>query len=318
MASMETSTFFDQLSMLAKAGVPMSQGLIHLLPSQHHKLKTLTKSLAAELAEGKHLGEACRLHHRGRFTESQLACIEAAEESGQLETMLSALAKEEALNYQLRQKLLKRIAYPALLIHAAAILPSIITLSQGSPFMAFLETLLWLAPFYLAGFTIYYMTVSGEADSLYLKIPFLNRYLQCSDASRFYRTLATQLQSGARIEHAWLSACQAMGNSSIAQSLKKQLPSLQQGEPFSTLLMKAKVFPDASMNLLAAGELSGTLVQTLNHLTELLSYDAERAAEKMTVAFSAVAYALAVGIIVFRILQIMAPLLQTLNEVGNL
>lgn len=316
MASMDTSAFFQQLAMLVKSGLPLNQGLTHLIKSQPKSLKKLTQAIAADLSEGKSLSQACRAHHQGRFSTSQLACIEAAEDSGQLEPMLEALAKEESFDSQLAQKIKSRLVYPVLLIHLAALIPAFITLSQQSLIFALLEVILWLSPFYLGAFALYFFTRSGQLDAVYLKVPFVGSTIKNTDASRFYRTLATLLKAGARVENAWLAACNATTNRHLTQVLKDQLPHLQAGEPFSDLMLRSRIFPASTVNLLAAGELSGNLTQTLSQLAELLRFDAEQSAGRMALALAACLYVLAVGMIILRILSVLGPVFETLNQLS--
>jgi type II secretory pathway component PulF len=317
MPSLQTAAFLKQMAMLAKAGVPMHQGLTHLMPTQDRKLRPLSQALATDLSSGSTLTDALRNHHAGRLTETQLACIEAGEESGQLENTLKALAEEEESDYHLQQKLITRLAYPVLLIHAAAIIPSIITLVQQSLLLAILETLLWLSPFYLLGIWAYFNIQNGSADAWLLRIPLLGNFLRCSGAARFCRSLAALLRSGTRLEKSYLHASAATGNSYLANRLKAQLPALEQGESVSEILRRAAVFPASSINLLAAGDLSGTLDQTLDYLAEQLRLEAQTSAERLGQALPVLSYALAIFIVLARIMQIFWPMMKALDGISG-
>lgn len=318
MASLQTAAFLKQLGMLVKAGVPLHQGLSHLIPTQSRNLQPLSKALVTELVAGKSLSDACRLHHRGRFSETQLSCIEAGEESGQLESILGALAQEEESDYQLNQRLITRLAYPVVLIHAAAIIPSFITLVQQSLFMAVLETALWLSPFYVVGIALYLLTRDGSLDAWLLRVPFLGNYLRCSGASRFCRNLAALLRAGIRVEKAYLTASNATGNTHMAARLREQVSALEQGESISEILKRSGVFPSASVNLLAAGDVSGTLDQTLDYLAEQLRLDAVTSSDRLGLLLPALSYVTAVIMIVCRIFQILAPLFKTFSDIEKM
>jgi len=318
MPSLQTAAFLKQLGMLVKAGVPLHQGLSHLIPSQAKNLQPLSKALVAELEAGKSLSEACRLHHKGRFNETQLACIEAAEESGQLESILGALAQEEESDYQLQQKLMTRLAYPVVLIHAAALIPSFITFVQQSFLLAALETALWLSPFYVIGISLYVLTRDGSLDAFLLRVPFYGNYLRCSGASRFCRNLAALLRSGTRVEKAYLTASGATGNTHMTSRLVAQVSALEQGESISTILKRADVFPQASINLLAAGDVSGTLDQTLDYLAEQLRMEAVTSSDRLGLFLPGISYAIAVFMIVCRIFQILSPLFKTFSDIEKM
>ncbi|NJK92872.1 MAG: hypothetical protein HC904_14255 [Blastochloris sp.] len=314
----ETASLFQQLSSLVKAGVPLHQGLQHLAASQPPRLRKICREIADSLQHGRPLHQACRTHAHRLFSETQLLCLEAAEESGQLESMLQSLAAEAEQRHQLQQRLLTRLAYPVLLIHLAAVIPSIITLVQQSALHALLEILLWLAPFYLLALLLWLLTHHGRADRWLLRLPFLGNFLRCQGAARTCLTLLIMMRAGARMEKAWVVASHASGNLHMQRALLAQTPALERGESLSKLMRASGVFPESVTSLLAAGELSGSLDLSLNQCVALLSEDAKTSLDRLGLALPALAFAVAVLMILSRILLTLSPLLSLYQQMDSL
>lgn len=127
MPSLQNAQFLRQIGTLAHAGVPLDKGLAAMQSTLPASLRRLTACVASDLGEGKPLSQALR-DNRAPLSETQLACIEAAEASGHIDSMLLGMANEEERAYHLSQKLITRLLYPVVLLHAAALIPSLISL----------------------------------------------------------------------------------------------------------------------------------------------------------------------------------------------
>jgi type II secretory pathway component PulF len=228
-----------------------------------------------------------------------------------------ALAKEEEQEHRSHQKFLSRMAYPLVLIHAAAIIPSFVTYVKYSAFLALLETLFWLSPFYIVGTLYYVFSRNGGLDGILLRVPFWGESLRQAGAARFCRNLSALMRAGIRIEKCFYNAALATGNEEMKQKLQEQIPALEQGVAISHLLERSGVFPKGAVNLLAAAELSGTLDSTLDYLAEQLSDGAGTASERATMLLPALCYIAVVLVIIIRIFIILGPLMSALNGLGG-
>lgn len=313
MPSLQSAQLLRQLGTLARAGVPLEKGLASIQETLPRTMRKLATRVCADLEAGKPLAQSLR-EEQAPFSETQFACIEAAEVSGHIDSMLLGLAEEEERAYHLSQRLITRLIYPVFLLHAAAIIPSLIALIQDSAMDAALEVLLWLGPFYVAGFTGWFAYRIHLVDPWLLRLPLIGAYIRYNCAARFSRTLGAMLAAGIRVEEALAGAASACPNQHIRNRILESIPALESGEKITGILKQANVFPASYMGMLAAGEDSGALDTTLEQLAITADAQTSHCADRVGIIFPFLAYGLAVAIIVVRILDVLSPIFQTYRD----
>jgi len=134
MSSRDLEIFLRQLATLSQAGVPMEQGLRSLSPQLASPFNSISLAMADELANGNTLYQAAS-HHPRQFDVTTLALINVGELSGRLSALLQHAANLVEKRRLIINKLAAKLAYPALLYHAAVIIPAFKTLflEGGTP-----------------------------------------------------------------------------------------------------------------------------------------------------------------------------------------
>ena len=120
----EFIAFNEQLAQLAKAGLPLEQGL-RLIASdiQGGRLKSTIEQLAAELEKGTPLHQAFE-KFRDRFPPLYARLIRAGVRSGDLSGMLLGLGRHLELIQRLRTILWRTLSYPLFVLIATGLLIS--------------------------------------------------------------------------------------------------------------------------------------------------------------------------------------------------
>jgi type IV pilus assembly protein PilC len=123
--SLEDMLFFnEQLAALAKAAVPLEQGLRHLAADVgSRKLKRLLLDLAEELAAGTPLEQALEKHRR-RFPTRYADVVRAGLQTGDLGGTLYGLTAHLRLKSHFRRVLLELAAYPIIVLIVATLIVS--------------------------------------------------------------------------------------------------------------------------------------------------------------------------------------------------
>ncbi len=116
-------------------------------------------------------------------------------------------------------------------------------------------------------------------DSLLLHVPRLGPCLKTLALGRFALAAQMTLDSGLSIAQALRLALAATGNGAFISRTEGVQRSLKQGEPLTTALSEAGLFPQEFVDMIAVGEESGRVPEVMRHQAQ---HYAEEAQERMT------------------------------------
>lgn len=296
----EILTLYRYLGRLLKAGVPVLKAL-QLIEEQLPEgyFRETVKDIHESVRQGHLLSSAMRMHPN-TFRSFDVAMIQAGEHSGTLVEVLSRIVEyHEAMN-TLRSKILGSLAYPALIL-AVGIVSMVFMMTHVIPrFVAFFEDLgqdlplltRWLIT--ASGFTTRYglwvvlgLGIGGlvtkkildhHADknnihAWLLGIPFLGTLFLKSETIRLSRTLALLIKSGIPLLGALRIAAPVLINHTLRHDLKQCYDALENGKYFSDGLAQSKYFPLLMRRLVALGEETGRLEDTLLEVADWYEND---------------------------------------------
>lgn len=114
----DLTVFNEQLAQLARAGLPVEEGLRLLaLDMSRGKLKRAVDALSADLAQGKSLSEAIA-RQRSAFPPLYANLVEAGIRCNNLPGVLFGLSRHLDLTRQIRSAITRAVAYPAVVLIA--------------------------------------------------------------------------------------------------------------------------------------------------------------------------------------------------------
>ena len=294
--------FFKRLAFLSNANIPLAECLQVLLSqARSKKQRAIFAAILADVSAGQSLSAALGKFPKV-FSAFCVSLVKVGESSGTLPSTLEYLAAELKKKQMLRAKVVGAFIYPAVITAATLgitvflilflfpkIMPIFKSLRATLPFSTrivmgaskFLEhDGLWLLlAVVLAVIGIATLLRRSHASRLIfhtaiLRMPLIGGMMQSYVLSNSCRTLGLLLTSGTMLPGAVLITADATPNLVYKREFEAMNAAILRGGQVSTHLSTAeKIFPPMLCNMVAGGERSGTLSQTLLYVAEL--YDNE-------------------------------------------
>jgi len=291
--------------------------------------------------EGSSLADALKTNPRA-FSQLYVNMVSAGELSGTLDITLDRLADFLEEQVRFRGRFAAALAYPALMTVIGVgvlfflftfVMPRVVgmfeDMKQQLPFITlallgivnFLSAFWWLVLLVLGGAGYYLKRYSGtpagrEAlDNRLLKLPVFGGLIRMIAVSRFTRTLGTLLQSGVPALTALDIVKNVIGNTVLAEAVRKARENVREGESIAEPLRRSGLFPPFVVQMVSVGEKSGELEKMLLKISD--SFD--RIVETRITALMSLlepVIILVMGVIVgFIVIAIMLPILEMSSTV---
>ncbi|MFQ5353813.1 MAG: type II secretion system F family protein, partial [Thermodesulfobacteriota bacterium] len=300
--------FTQELSDMLEAGLPLDRSLTILAEIEKNEA---FRKVILQLKKGIQSGESfadCLARHPRLFSEIYINTVRAGEAGGSLEIVLKRLKKfiEDARG--LSEDIKSALIYPMLLIlvggSAVALmlvvfipkfsvilddmggvmpLPTQILLSISGTLTRFwpLVILLLIALF----FAVKAILKTGEGrlafDRIKLSLPLFGPILKKAAVSRFSRTLGALLQGGLPILEALKIAVRTVGNTYMSREITPAIDEVRRGRGITAPLKDTSSFPPLAIHMLAVGEETGKLDETLIRLSDKYDRDISTAVKRL-------------------------------------
>lgn len=297
--SLREQTFFaKRLSFLISAGVPVVESL-HILRDQARSRghRIMLGRIIADAANGQTLAKSFAKFPK-IFSQFSLHIIRVGEASGTLSQNLGYLSSELKKRQALRRKVIGAFIYPAIVTAATLgitvflmvylfpkIMPIFASLNARLPLStrivimmsdAIREHGLLMLAVVTALVMVFIVSLRKNGRFRFfvhrnmLRIPgfgIMVRYYNVANASR---TLGLLLKSGLKLSEALPITSDTTANLAYRKQFALMAEAVMRGEKISTHLMRRReLFPDIFGNMVAVGEKSGSLSDTLVYLSDL-------------------------------------------------
>jgi type IV pilus assembly protein PilC len=297
--------FFRSFATLVGAGVSLRRALETVLVECRDRVFAETiSSVIADVDRGVALSAAASRHPQ-EFSRVALAMIRAGEECGALEAALFQIAELEERASALRKRLGAALAYPAVVTAAAGVLIIFLVASTMPAFASMFEQMhvdlppstraliaagdairtpgTWAIVALVAAAaiaTVRYLRGSEHALTLLagrvaLHVPVLGAIRSKSEVARFSRTLGTLLRGGVEVIAALEAARGVMEDVVFRRGSLGIADALHRGDSLYQALAGAQLFDATFLQLIRAGEESGSLDAMLLRLAEYNEIDVE-------------------------------------------
>lgn len=298
--------FIDNLSLLLKAGVPVSEGLQSLYDSSRSKLlREALQQMIADIDEGLPFWKT--LERSGVVSRQTLALIQLGEQSGKLVENMRVAARQEEKQRIFRSKVRSALIYPAFVLSLTFIvglgvawfllpklgdtfsqldvpLPAITEIFLG--FGAFLKSSgVWFVPALVVGLILAGYIIFGAPKTRFIgqailfHIPGVSKLMREIEIARFGYLLGTLLEAGLSVTQA-LELMQRATAAPRYQKFYKYLhQAFEDGYSLRTSLpgykQTHKLLPAAVQQMAIAGERSGALPETLTNVGAIYEQKAD-------------------------------------------
>ncbi|MFC1838998.1 type II secretion system F family protein [Thermodesulfobacteriota bacterium] len=347
----EIIRFTRQFATLLNGGINLVESLNALSQQMDHNyFKGVLSEVIGDVKSGKTLHVSLKRHPRV-FSRLYSSLVEAGEAGGFLPDVLKKLSvymeKEEAIKTRIK----------------SAVRIPLFTLAFAICLIIFL--LYWLVPqlqgFYgdlpLPGLTLVIISVSDFVqknivsiltiiigiiifliicrktksgaylfDSVMLKLPVIGDLTKKTIIARITLTLGTLFASGVNILDSLDITSRTAGNLVIQQAVTKVRKDVSEGSELAGALAETKIFPPMVMQMIGAGEKSGSLDEMLAKINEFYEIEVDNSVDSLTSALGVIVTVLIgvfVGLIVigmflpiFNLGSVMDQVDQARNATG--
>jgi len=320
------------LSILLSSGVPLLEAFQSLSRENRGVYKAMLLSIKEKIEGGSSLGRAMH-HFRGVFPDFYVNMVEAGEASGQLDRVLDRLADFLEKQHSIKLKIRSSTLYPMIMLSVSIIvlsflftfvIPKIVKIFRDTktvlPFatqvLLFVSNVFvnywWLLALIFLFFTLYIRKLVRnhryQVDGLLLKLP--GGVMQSLYYGRFARTLSFLIEGGLPMLKALSLAANSMGNKVLEASVVRAEERVAEGQRLSASL---DLFPPMFLQLIATGEKSGKLSETVKRAADSYEEDFNRKIDR-TVSLFEPAMIVFMGLVVcFIVLAVLLPMFQ-LNQ----
>ena len=328
----DVTTFSRQLSDLLRSGLPLARSLDVLTKqTSNPKLLNVIRAVRNEVQGGSSVADALRQHPKV-FNDLYCSMVRAGEVSGSLDSVMERLSDFLESEQEMRNKIITAMTYPAFMVvvcimviailftfvvpkfqamfeDSGAVLPLSTQVLMG--FSGFLRDWWWAIVFGVVGlfllFRQYINTDTGRVqwDEFKLKIPLIGDLITKREIAKFARTLGPLLGNGVNILRALDITEEVVSNKILAKDVGDMCADIKEGARLSSRMAQSSHFPPIAVNMVAVGEETGELEQTLSRVAQSYENETERVVKTLTTLLEPmmiVVMAVIVGFIVFAML----------------
>jgi len=340
----DLAMFARELYTLLDAGTPLNEALKSMAGQAESKqMSRFVTSLHTKVAEGYSLASAMQ-QAPSTVPNDVIATIQAGEESGYLDKVLSRLADSVEQREQLNKKMKTALIYPILMVVVAVLIvvflmvyvvPKVVkvfdNMQQTLPPLT--QGLLSLSNFVqnqwewilFALFAIWFFFAllmrqeSGryKIHALMLKTPGLKRFLIYSSAAQWARSLGVLLSSGVAIQDALKISAEVITLAPLKKAVLKIGDDVREGESVGKAMHKAGFFPPLLLNLVKTGEGKGQLDAMLLKGAKHYEFSVETAANTLVSILEPILIIIMGAVVLTVVLAIMMPIFEMNQMVGS-
>ena len=334
-----------QLATLLKADLPLDKALDAVIRGENQKseLQNVMSEVREHIREGGSLANAFSKYPH-IFNTTFVTMVQAGENSGTLDIVMSGLADHIDQQLELRRKIQSTLAYPILMFIVGACvvvfllsfvvpkvteiffdmeralpLPTQILLTVSDLMRKSWNVLLLL---FLGGGYAFYrfiQTPRGKAlyDAYLLKIPVLGDVVCQLTIGRFTKTLGMLLKNGVSLVTSLEIAKSVAANTSMKKIVEQMHTDVQEGKPLTGPMERSHLFNNATVQMIAAGEQSGRLDEMLLIVAANCENKVSMKLQILTSLMEPMMILLLGGIVGFVVMAIMLPIFEMSSLVGG-
>ena len=291
----------SQYAIILRAGLSVGR-TTHLLADKttDKPLKKILLKVAEDVDAGRALSDSFADHGGAILPATFVETIRAGEASGTLDKSFDSMYRHYDKQTKMRNKIKNVLTYPTfvllmaivvVIVLMAVVVPSFTNIfaSYGSELPLMTRMLIGMSEFCrdhglkmvlalalgILVFKLYGNTEEGRLKfaKLGLKLPILGNINQLNAASQFANTMATLLGSGLAMNRAIGITANVLDNYYIGQEVGKITSFMEEGRSVAAGLRESGCMPDILVDMVAVGETTGEMEQTLSTIAGY--YDTE-------------------------------------------
>lgn len=332
------------LASLLEAGLTVEQAFNALIEqAENERTRQVLAALRGEVIAGNTVAKALSSFPKA-FPELYRTLVTAGESSGQLSRVLTRLADYLEERQQLRARLSLALIYPAIVLGVALVvvgallvyvLPQVVQVFQHAhqqlPLLTrglialsgFLQAtwFAWIALFALAGIALAVALRRPAARATIhralFRAPLVGRLLRSLDSARLAATLSILVGSRVPILQALDAGAGVMTLVPMREALTTAARGVREGMALSRALGATGAFPPVMVHLIASGEASGRLDESLERSARQQQNDIATRLAAFAALFEPVMIVFMGGAVLAIVLAILLPIFQLNQLIGK-
>jgi type II secretory pathway component PulF len=335
--------FTEQLAHLLGAGLTLDESLGILAQRlRQPRLRGLSLNLHRALIDGRSLSQALAEYPR-IFPPLYVNLISAGEASGALPKILLRLSEHLSALQVLRDKVRGALLYPAVLVVAGiGLIATFMTVmvpkltgffkGTGQPLPPATQMLIsanaaivhywWTVPLgamaAVAAQRAFTQSAEGRLawDALMWRLPLVSRITRYRFFVQFAQTLGTLCDNGLTMLRALELLEEISGNVWVKGRTQAARQAVIDGAALSVALRAQDLFPELFLDMLAVGEQTGRLSETMHHIAEVYERELNKQVQVVSTLIPPlvmIAIASVVGLVVYAIMCAVFGLTQNLR-----
>ncbi|OQS11602.1 type II secretion system protein GspF [Chromobacterium violaceum] len=327
----------EQLSTLLNAGLTLEKALTAVTEqSENARSRTVLAALRSDILEGKGFAQALS-SAPGVFSPLYRSLVQAGEQSGHLDMVMSRLAEYLDKRQNTQQKVTLALAYPAVVTLVAIlvvaglmsyVVPQVVSVfaqtKQSLPFLTralvacsdFLRQ--WgvalLIGIAVAAFLIVRAlrapALKRRFHARVLKLPVFGRLFRALNTARMASTMSILVGSGVPLLTALETARGLMTMLPMQDAVADAMAKVREGVSLSRALNASRQFPPVLIHLISSGEASGTLSHMLDRAAQQQEQEVERKLATFTTLMEPLLILVMGGMVLLIVLAIMMPIID--------
>lgn len=312
----QRQSFYHELGQLIRAGIPFPRAIETMSQETRGGLRRVLHGIHTAIGRGGTVGEAFRA--QPDLDGMEAGIIAACDRSGRIDQGALHLEGYFGALIEARSIILKRLAYPAFLLHFAVFIGALPALVLDRDVPAFLKStvglllILWgllAAGLLAAKILTRFAATSPGIDSLLRAIPVIGGIRRGFAMSRFCSTYEMHLDAGVNVIESLESAADASGSALANSAVQKVKPNLRAGEQVGPLLAASRAFPAKLSRAIRIAEDTGDLDKELARLADEYRAEALGKLDTFTAILTKTIYVLAMAYAGYRIVSIYSDML---------
>lgn len=335
--------FVTQLAAMLNAGLPIMRCLSALEEqSENKRLAKIVGEVRLAIEGGSTLSDALAKYPK-IFSRLFINLVQAGETGGILDEVLLRFAYHADKEQEMREKVRGAFAYPAVVSLLALVvvtflllfivpvfasvyarlrvplpLPTLILVGASRLLIHSWWALLIVVGGMILGYRRYRATERGALtiDRLKLRLPIFGNLIGKSAVSRFIRTLGALVASGVPIIHSLGIAGEVTGNRVVTTTVSRIEENVRRGGDLTGPMRSGGIFPPMVIQMVAAGEESGTLPEMLQKSATFLDRDVDYTVKRLVTLLEPLLIVCLAVLVGFIALAIYLPMFELIHTVG--
>ncbi|BAP56276.1 type IV fimbrial assembly protein pilC [Thioploca ingrica] len=308
----DIALFARQMATMMTSGVPLLQSF-DLVGQGHDKpaFQKLVMEIKSKVEAGGTMADALREHPQ-YFDSLFCNLVEAGEQAGILESLLTKLAIYKEKSEAIKKKVKGALSYPISIMVVAMIVSAILLIyvvpvfadmfkSFGGQLPGLTQMVVNMSDFLVANY--HWAEIGGGLfgakiafgqakqrsvkfqhflQRLSLKLPMFGELLTKSALARFTRTLATMFAAGTPLVEAMDSVAGATGNIVFYEATMKIKEEVMTGTTLAESMRNTGVFPNMCVQMTQIGEESGSIDKMLNKVADYYEEEVDALVESLS------------------------------------